>query len=196
MLKQWKREEWLNTRLQRLCVYSVPNTGVTRDFHLSTLAHHADWSSFIQRRPHTWSGATLTESVSLLISVAHLFTRAANEGNWQTNASMLYTLIASIVYLSSYCYCLFVCLFVLHALYSVFYLHWAPCKVVHWTKWSTSIIIQYNIIQYNTICIQKQRVSVHSCTLKHTHAHTSPHWNEPFSSSELKLSPLQRNEVL
>ena len=30
----------------------------------------------------------------------------------------------------------------------LFYLHWAPWKVVLRTKWSTSIIIQYNTIQY------------------------------------------------
>ena len=59
---------------------------------------------------------------------------------------MLYTLIASIVYLSQPVIVL-VCLIdliVLHVLYSVFYLHWAPWKVVSWTKWSTSILIQYN----------------------------------------------------
>ena len=46
---------------------------------------------------------------------------------------MLYTVIASIVYLSQPVLVL-VCLidlFVLHVLYSVFYLHWAPWKVVH-----------------------------------------------------------------
>ena len=51
--------------------------------------------------------------------------------------------------LNQFSSCLFVCLFVLHVLYSVFYLQWGPWKVVHWTKWSTSIIIQFNTIQYS-----------------------------------------------
>ena len=46
-------------------------------------------------------------------------------------------------------------LFPNHHSFFFMYFNWAPCKVVHWAKWSTSIIqyntIQYNTIQYNTI---------------------------------------------
>ena len=60
---------------------------------------------------------------------------------------MLYTCIASILYESEPVFFFFVCLFVLHVLYSVFYLQWGPWKVVHW-EYQYNNSIQYNTIQF------------------------------------------------
>ena len=37
----------------QISVYSVPNTGVTRDFHLSTLAHHVGTGPVSSKEDHT-----------------------------------------------------------------------------------------------------------------------------------------------
>ena len=101
----------------QISVYSVPNTGVTRDFHLSALAHHA------------WTGPVSSKEDHTHGQAQHLLSQSLSSSVLPPSSQEL----------------------------------------------QMKAIDSLNQCSHSAIHTQKQRVSVHSCTRKHTQAHLHTH---------------------